>query len=127
MFNRKGLFVVLIFSLIFISIIPLLMDWFVVGNNVPSNISNSDWVGFLGAYIGAIIGAIVSLIGIIVTISMQAIRIKEIVNCRLDHILIFCITIPINFHEHLRGWDILKLLLLIVKRFQKRLVRELYI
>lgn len=47
---------------------PLVIDWLIIGNSFPSNVSNSDWVGFLGGYIGAIIGAVVSLIGIIITI-----------------------------------------------------------
>ena len=63
----------IIFSLIILSIIlvfgiPLAVDWLIIANDVPSNISNSDWVSFLGGYIGAIIGGIVSLIGIGVTI-----------------------------------------------------------
>ena len=49
-------------------VLPLAIDWLIIGNNFPSNIANSDWVGFLGGYIGAIIGAVVSFIGIIITI-----------------------------------------------------------
>ena len=48
--------------------LPLAIDWLIIGNSFPSNISNSDWVGFLGGYIGAIIGAVVSLVGIVITI-----------------------------------------------------------
>lgn len=48
--------------------LPLAIDWLIIGNEFPSNIDNSDWVGFFGDYIGAIIGAVVSLIGIIITI-----------------------------------------------------------
>ena len=63
----------IIFSLIILSIllvfgIPMIVDWLIIANDIPSNISNSDWVDFLGGYIGAIIGGIVSLIGIGVTI-----------------------------------------------------------
>lgn len=56
--------------------VPLLIDWLIIGNNIPSNISNSDWVGFLGEYIGTIIGFIVSLIGIIFTIRFTKEQIK---------------------------------------------------
>ena len=49
-------------------LLPLGVDWLIIGNSFPSNISNSDWVGFFGGYIGALVGALVSLIGIIVTI-----------------------------------------------------------
>lgn len=65
--NRKNLIVSLV-SFALIIVIPLLIDWLIIGNNFSSNISNSDWVNFLGGYIGAIIGAVVSLIGIIITI-----------------------------------------------------------
>lgn len=55
-------------SVIAAIVLPLAIDWIIVGNSFPSNISNSDWVGFLGGYIGAIIGAVVSLVGIVMTI-----------------------------------------------------------
>lgn len=55
--------------LMLIILVPLAIDWLIIGNNMPSNITNSDWVGFLGSYIGSIVGAIVSLVGIIVTIN----------------------------------------------------------
>ena len=51
------------FSIIII-ILPFFMDKFIIGNNIPSNISNSDWVSFLASYMGAI----ASVIGIIMTI-----------------------------------------------------------
>lgn len=55
-------------SVIAVFLLPLAIDWFIIGNSFPSNISNSDWVSFFGGYIGALIGAVVSLIGIIITI-----------------------------------------------------------
>lgn len=64
----KKVFIILIVSLICIIMLPLAIDWLIIGNEFPSNIDNSDWVGFFGDYIGAIIGAVVSLIGIIITI-----------------------------------------------------------
>ena len=48
--------------------VPLLMDWLIIGNSFPSNLSNSEWVSFFSGYIGAIIGAVVSLVGIYATI-----------------------------------------------------------
>lgn len=57
---------ILIFILIII--IPIFMDLFIIGNDVPSNIDNGDWVTFLGSYIGSIIGAITTLIGIMITL-----------------------------------------------------------
>lgn len=68
MFKNKKFYIFLVISFLSVFIIPLGIDWLIIGNNLPSNISNSDWVGFLGGYIGGIIGAIVSLIGIVITI-----------------------------------------------------------
>lgn len=65
--NKKILILILI-SIILILGLPLAIDWLMIGNNIPSNIGNSDWVVFLSGYIGALIGAIVSLVGIIITI-----------------------------------------------------------
>ena len=47
---------------------PIGIDKLIIGNSFPSNISNTEWVGFLGSYIGALIGGLISLIGIILTI-----------------------------------------------------------
>ena len=66
---KKGSIVSLIIGSVLVMLgIPLAVDWLIIANDIPSNISNSDWVSFLGSYIGAIIGGIVSLIGIGVTI-----------------------------------------------------------
>ena len=66
--KRWIIFILIILSILLVFGIPLAVDWLIIANDVPSNISNSDWVGFLGSYIGAIIGGVVSLIGIGVTI-----------------------------------------------------------
>lgn len=50
-------------------VLPFVVDWIIIGNSIPSNISNTDWVGFLGGYIGAIIGCIISFAGIFWTIN----------------------------------------------------------
>ncbi len=39
---------------IFIILIPAFIDKFIFGNNIPSNISNEVWAGFLGSYLGGI-------------------------------------------------------------------------
>lgn len=49
-------------------LIPIAIDKLIIGNNYPSNISNENWVNFLGSYCGAIISAIATVIGIFVTI-----------------------------------------------------------
>ena len=66
--NKKILILILISIILILGLLPLAIDWLMIGNNIPSNIGNSDWVVFLSGYIGAIIGAIVSLVGIIITI-----------------------------------------------------------
>lgn len=70
MINMKILIILgsIILSILLILGIPLAIDWLIIANDIPSNISNSDWVGFFGGYIGAIIGCLVSLIGILITI-----------------------------------------------------------
>lgn len=65
----KKFWYILVGSLIAIIVLPLAIDWLIIGNNFPSNISNSDWVGFLGGYVGSILGCAISLVGIIWTIN----------------------------------------------------------
>ena len=66
--NKGKLLLCLILCGAVILLLPLLIDWLIIGNSFPSHISNSDWVGFLGSYIGTIISCIISLVGIIWTI-----------------------------------------------------------
>lgn len=73
----KKFWLIIAGSLVAAFLIPLGIDWLIIGNSFPSNISNSDWVGFLGGYVGAIIGAIVSLVGIIITIRYTNAQNKE--------------------------------------------------
>lgn len=48
-----------------IVIIPILMDFFILGNNIPSNIGNDVWAGFLGSYIGGV----ATLLAVFITIN----------------------------------------------------------
>ena len=66
--KSKKIICIIISALLLLVLLPLVIDWLIIGNKIPSNISSSDWVGFFGDYIGAIIGAIVSLAGIAITI-----------------------------------------------------------
>lgn len=66
--RKSQITVIITLSIIVILGLPIAIDWLIIGNNIPSNIANSDWVGFFGGYIGALIGALVSLVGIIITI-----------------------------------------------------------
>ncbi len=68
MFSNKKTLILICTIVLIVSFIPLFMDWVIINNDFPSNITNSDWVGFFGGYIGALIGASVSLAGIIITI-----------------------------------------------------------
>lgn len=65
--NSKYIIPGLIF-LIIVIIFPVIMDKWIIGNSIESNISNSDWVSFLGSYIGAILGGIFTFIGVKVTL-----------------------------------------------------------
>lgn len=56
-------------SVIAVVALPLAIDWLIIGNSFPSNISNSDWVSFFGGYIGSILGCVISLVGILWTIN----------------------------------------------------------
>ncbi|VYU47400.1 hypothetical protein [Clostridium tertium] len=70
MSNRKKIIIgIAIIIVTVVIIIPLVIDYLVIGNNIPSNISNSEWVGFLGSYVGAIVGSLATLIGIFITIN----------------------------------------------------------
>lgn len=65
----KKLWTFIIISIIAVVALPLAIDWLIIGNSFPSNISNSDWVGFFGGYIGSILGCVISLVGILWTIN----------------------------------------------------------
>lgn len=66
--HKSILSIILLLCFICVALFPFLMDRFIIGNNIPSNISNPDWVGFLGSYVSAIIGASISMLGIALTI-----------------------------------------------------------
>lgn len=64
--NKTVLSRFIIISLI-ICIIPILINYFIMGNDVPSFWDNSDWAGFLGSYLGGIIGGLATLFAIYIT------------------------------------------------------------
>lgn len=70
--KNKIIIALIVISVLLVFAIPLIIDWLIIGNSITSNISNSDWVSFLGGYVGAIIGALVSLGGIVATIKFTA-------------------------------------------------------
>ncbi len=66
--TKKKIILILLCVLLVIVGSPILIDHFIFGNNVYSNIGNESWAGFLGSYLGAIMGGVFSLIGIAITI-----------------------------------------------------------
>ncbi len=68
--RKKGIIgIIIVLTLIVVVFgVPLIIDWLIIGNSFPSNISNENWVSFFGGYFGAIIGGIFSMIGIAITI-----------------------------------------------------------
>lgn len=63
LWSKKLVRIITVVGLVYL-LIPILVDWLIIGNSFPSNVENSDWIAFLGGYIG---GAF-SLIGIGLTI-----------------------------------------------------------
>ena len=68
---KKYPFLLILSIIVLIVLIPIGLDHLIIGNDIYSNISNSDWVSFLGSYIGSIIGAGVSIVGIFMTIKFS--------------------------------------------------------
>lgn len=52
---KKKFWVILVCLMAVLVIFPIVMDHWIIGNNVPSNITNESWVSFFGGYFGAII------------------------------------------------------------------------
>ena len=68
---KKYPVLLIVSTVILIVLIPIGIDHLIIGNDIYSNISNSDWVSFLGSYIGSLIGAGVSIVGIFMTIKFS--------------------------------------------------------
>lgn len=83
--KRMGLLSIIIGGVIVL--FPIIMDKFIIGSNISSNISNSEWVGFLGSYIGSIIGTIGTIGGIYLTIKLDKEKEIEDIMIYLNHIL----------------------------------------
>lgn len=66
--KNKRIIIISILSICLCGIVlPLFMDFFIFGNEVPSSLSNSDWSGFLGGIWGGIIGGIGTLVAVCIT------------------------------------------------------------
>ena len=94
-------------------VMPFILDWFIIGNEFPSNISNSDWVSFYGGYIGAILGAMFSLVGIAWTIkftreqnrSDRELQIRPYFDIRYLDVERFCHTKSWLGYVMINTWD----------------------
>ncbi len=59
---------IIILSIIFLLILlPVFIDNFLMGNDVPSFWTNGEWAGFLGSYLGGILGGLATLLAIYIT------------------------------------------------------------
>lgn len=58
---KKNIRTIILLVLIIVAV-PLLLEFLVFDNNIPSFVSNDGWAGFFGAYIGAIIGAVTTYV-----------------------------------------------------------------
>lgn len=56
--------IIIVIICVIIILLPCLLDFFVFGNDVKSNITNSEWVSFLGGYSGGV-ATLLALIGTI--------------------------------------------------------------
>lgn len=109
----KKVWWVIIGSVIALVLLPLAIDWLIIGNNFPSNISNSDWVGFLGGYIGSIMGCVISLVGILWTINFtreqnradRELQIRPFFDIRYHSVEQFCHTKNWLGYVAVNTWD----------------------
>lgn len=102
----KILFGILIGAIVFIGL-PLFLDWFIVGNKISSNISNSEWIGFLGSYLGGVLGAGATIFGVVLVNNFQNIEEVKGLKKYLEDIFkqnsINKETILIDFFEDLKA------------------------
>lgn len=77
--KKNNVFIAVVITIILIAI-TILLDKFIIGNNWPSNISNSEWVSFFESYLGGLFGGVLSIAGVFITIryyKKQEIQEKE--------------------------------------------------
>ncbi|WP_291635958.1 hypothetical protein [Clostridium sp.] len=63
--KKQNSFIIIVVTVILL--FPIVMDK-LIGNNISSNISNEQWVSFLGSYVGSILGGVFTIIGVFATI-----------------------------------------------------------
>lgn len=90
---------IICFFIMFLAI-PVFLDIFILGNNFPSSIDNSDWASFLGSYIGGF----VSSLGIFITIKLtqkenekeRELMYRPYIRCLKCDSYVDCSTVYIN-------------------------------
>lgn len=65
--RKLNIYMKLIIGILTIIGIPLILDYFIFGNKIESNLNNAEWGSFLGGYLGAII----SVLGVFISIKYQ--------------------------------------------------------
>ncbi len=70
--NNRKIIKYLMLAVVISLVLPIAIDFFVFGNNLPSNISNEVWAGFLGSYIGGVCTVIAMFLTIIFTNKINA-------------------------------------------------------
>jgi hypothetical protein len=71
--------VVVLISIIFL--FPIFMDKYIIGNQIKSNISNENWVSFLGSYVGSIVSGFFTFLVLYITIQHEK---KKSENARAE-------------------------------------------
>lgn len=59
--DLKGKWRYLVLIIGIVILVPILMDYLILGNQIQSNATNGEWIGFFGGYFGSIIGGIITL------------------------------------------------------------------
>ena len=59
--NLKGKWRYLVLIIGTIILVPILMDSLILGNQIQSNATNGEWIGFFGSYLGAVVGGMITL------------------------------------------------------------------
>ena len=67
--TNKSLHIIFGFLFLLVAIgFIFIFDSFIIGNDIPSNLSNDQWITFLGSYLGGIIGGGATLIAVLISI-----------------------------------------------------------
>lgn len=59
---KKKIIVVGCFIAVLVIIVPIFLDYCILGNRINSNIGNDVWMAFFGSYFGGLFGAIATML-----------------------------------------------------------------